>query len=69
MRPVRELKAFDKVMINAGNETSVILKIPVSSLAWFNEKQMEWVISPGKYQLEAASSSRDIRKVAEITIK
>jgi hypothetical protein len=30
---------------------------------------MNWVISPGKYQLAIGSSSRDIRKVIEINIK
>jgi beta-glucosidase len=69
MRPVRELKAFKKVLIPAGKEGIVEMSIPVSSLAWFDEATMKWIISPGKYQLSAGSSSRDIRKVVEIVVK
>ena len=57
------------MLVTAGNETSVTLSLPIADLAWFDEKLMNWVVTPGKYQLAVGSSSRDIRKVAEIKVK
>jgi beta-glucosidase len=69
LQPVRELKAFKKVMIQAGAESNVTMDIPVSKLAWYDEGTGNWIVSPGKYQISAGSSSRDIRKMTEIEIK
>lgn len=69
MKPVRELKAFKKVMIPAGEAVTVNVELPVSDLAWFNEQTMTWEVNPGKYLLAAGSSSGDIRKVVEVAVK
>lgn len=69
MKPVRELKAFKKVMVPVGEAVTVNLELPVSDLAWFNEQTMTWEVNSGKYQLAAGSSSGDIRKVVEVAVK
>jgi beta-glucosidase len=68
-KPVRELKAFKKVAIPAGESAKVNLLIAVADLAWFDEDRMAWTVSPGKYLIAAGKSSRDIHKIAEIEIK
>jgi beta-glucosidase len=68
-RPAKELKAFKKMFVTAGNETTVTLSMPIADLAWFDEKLMNWVVNPGTYQLAIGSSSRDIRKVTQIKVK
>ncbi|HEX2936039.1 MAG TPA: glycoside hydrolase family 3 C-terminal domain-containing protein [Bacteroidales bacterium] len=55
----KELKAFQKVYLNAGEEKTVALKVKASELAYFDEKTMSWVVNPGKYRLMAGASSRD----------
>ncbi|CAN5273759.1 glycoside hydrolase family 3 C-terminal domain-containing protein [soil metagenome] len=67
-RAEKELKAFKKVMIAAGQELSVTLNIPVKDLAYFNEKTMKWVVEPGKYKLLAGTSSADIKETGTISI-
>lgn len=69
IRPAKELKAFKKMFVTAGNETTVTLELPIANLAWFDEKLMNWVVNPGTYQLAIGASSRDIRKVAQIKVK
>jgi beta-glucosidase len=64
----QELKAFKKVPVPAGNGIDVSMELRASDLSWFDEKQMKWVLTPGKYRLSAGSSSRDIRGSVEITI-
>jgi beta-glucosidase len=69
LKAVKELKGFKKILVPAGKEVAVTINIPVSSLAWFNEKQMDWNVSKGIYQISAGSSSRDLRKVLTVHIK
>jgi beta-glucosidase len=57
----KELKAFKKVFVEAGKETELELKVPVSQLAWFNEKSNSWEVFKGKYKFELGTSSREIK--------
>jgi beta-glucosidase len=69
LKAAKELKAFKKVQVTSGAEVAVTMEIPVSDLAWFDEKRMNWVVTPGQYQLMMGSSSRDIRSSAQVLIK
>lgn len=64
----KELKAFQKVFLNAGEEKTVELKVKVSDLAYFEERSMSWVVNPGKYRLMAGSSSKAQLILADIEI-
>jgi beta-glucosidase len=64
----QELKAFKKVMVPSGKGVDVTMKLCASDLSWFDDQQMKWVLTPGKYKLSAGSSSRDIRGSVEINI-
>jgi beta-glucosidase len=64
----QELKAFNKVEVPSGKGMVVTLELHASDLSWFDEKQMKWVLTPGKYRLSAGSSSRDIRGSVDINI-
>jgi beta-glucosidase len=67
-RAEKELKAFKKVKIAVGETTDVTLNIPVKDLAYYDVKTRRWVVEPGKYQLLAGTSSRDIKETVSITI-
>ena len=61
-RPLKELEAFDRVTLKAGETKEVTLEFPVSELAhWDNEKN-EWVLEHGKIEILVGSSSDDIRQ-------
>ena len=47
-RPVRELKAFSKVHLNAGESKLVKLEIPAASLGYWSPASRERVLEPGK---------------------
>ena len=57
----QELKAFKKVLVPAGKSVDVTMELHASDLSWFDDNQMKWVLTPGKYRLSSGSSSRDIR--------
>jgi beta-glucosidase len=68
-RADKELKTFKKVMIAAGQEVTVLLKIPVKDLAYYEEKSNKWVVETGEYLLKAGSSAGDIKANESFTVK
>ena len=59
-RPVRELKAFQKVWLAPGETKTVVLHLDQTSFAYFDANDMRWKINPGLFRLEIGSSSRDL---------
>lgn len=58
-RPVRELKAFARVPLAAGESAQVRVRIPVDMLN-FTDGREERIVEPGDFELMVGSSSRDI---------
>ena len=69
LRPVKELKAFEKVFLQPGEERVVELEIPVSSFAFYDEGIADWKLENDKYLLHVASSSRQIHSTTTIEVK
>ncbi|MHB8466767.1 MAG: beta-glucosidase [Acidimicrobiales bacterium] len=65
--PAKELKAFAKVTLDAGESTSVRLELNRRSFATWDTAAHDWVVVPGAYQLAIGASSRDIRHRVSIT--
>ncbi|HDQ44495.1 MAG TPA: glycosyl hydrolase [bacterium] len=60
-RPVQELKGFEKVFLRPWEEKEVCIRVPVRDLAFFDDREMEWAVPAGVYELLIGASSRDIR--------
>ena len=60
VRPVLELKDFKKVMLKAGESTTVTFRIDKEKLSFFNQ-QLQWVAEPGDFDIMMGASSRDLR--------
>ena len=58
-RPVKELRAFARVALRAGQKRPVTLSVPVSSLAYFCESEDDFVLEPLEYEFIAAQHSAD----------
>jgi beta-glucosidase len=69
LRPVKELKAFSKVMLEPGESKPVELELPVKNWAFYNDKSKQWDLEPGKFTLLIGSSSSDIRQKITITVE
>lgn len=67
-RAAKELKAFKKIMVAPGATANVTLFIPVKDLAYYEEKISKWIVEPGKYQLVAGTSSRDITQTINFKV-
>ncbi|MCM1070954.1 MAG: glycoside hydrolase family 3 C-terminal domain-containing protein [Alistipes timonensis] len=60
-RPAKELKAFSKTMVLPGEKTIVTARIPVASLAYYDDSLHRWVVDRDEFTILAGSSSTDIR--------
>jgi beta-glucosidase len=61
VRPVKELKAFEKVQLAPGEARTVRFTLSPADLAYYDATQRRWVSTPGTYHVLVGSSSRDIR--------
>jgi beta-glucosidase len=60
-RPFQELKAFQKVSLNAGEHKVITFQVSKEDLSFYDSSKQSWVVEPGKFTLRIGSSSRDIR--------
>lgn len=56
VRPVKELKRFERVELKAGETKHCRFELPVSDLAFWN-RDREYVVEPGNFQLWVAGDS------------
>ena len=56
VRPVKELKGFERITLKAGETKHCRYELKVSELAYWN-RDMEYVVEPGKFQLWVAGDS------------
>ena len=66
-RPVKELKAFQRIHLKAGEKKTVSLKITAEQLAFYN-KDMERKVEAGKFKVMAGNSSENILLEGEFEI-
>lgn len=69
IRPVRELKGFEKVSLKPNETKTVSVKLCKRSFAFYNEEINDWYVPEGTYIIEAGQSSRDILLSKEVYIK
>ena len=68
-KPEKELKAFMKTKnLKPGESAMVVLTVGTSELASFDEQSSSWIVTPGVYQFQIASSSRDIKMVLDANV-
>lgn len=60
-RPKRELKAFTKVFIKAGQSKAIAITIPYSSLSLYSKSSSSFEVENGQYSIEVGASCGDIR--------
>ena len=65
LRPLKELKGFQKILLRPGEERTVTFAVTPDMLEFFDDKKHEWRAEPGKFKLYVGSSSADIRSEAE----
>lgn len=68
-RPVKELKAFEKIMLQPGETKTVTFNVKRDDLAYFSQIENKWVVEPGRYRVFVGSSSADDAHQAVLEVK
>ncbi|MCR4844353.1 MAG: glycoside hydrolase family 3 C-terminal domain-containing protein [Bacteroidales bacterium] len=66
--PAKELKAFQRISLAAGETKTVTLTVPVKDLRYWNEAVNAWDLEHGKLQILVGAASNDIRSTVEVNI-
>ncbi|NLC92383.1 MAG: glycosyl hydrolase [Treponema sp.] len=69
VRPEKELKGFDKVSLNPGEEKTIIFVLNKRSFAYFNTEINDWYCASGLYELIIGASSEDLRLSTKVEVK
>lgn len=68
-RPVKELKAFEKVQLNPGETKRVVLELSNKDLAFWDIVKHDWKVEPGQFQILVGASSKDIKLKASFELE
>lgn len=67
-RPDKELKGFDKIALQPGEEKTVTLELDRRAFAFYDAGLKEWVLETGDFEILVGASSRDIRLAATVSL-
>jgi len=69
MRPAKELKAFRKIYLKAGEVKNTSITFKVNDMAYYDDKTGTWKVDAGDFEISLGTSSRDIKFTSPITVK
>ncbi|MGN7416079.1 beta-glucosidase family protein [Paenibacillus sp. SAF-068] len=69
IRPVKELKAFAKVALDAGESKVVSFTLSKRSFAYYNVDMKDWHVETGEFEIQVGSSSRDIHVHTRVNVE
>ena len=67
-RPIKQLRAFKRVMIKAGRTASVRLDVPAQQLAYWDEKGRKWALESAPVTLSVGPNSASTPLSAQIEV-
>ena len=68
LRPVRELKGFEKVELQPGESKEVSFVLDKRAFAYWNTDLGDWHVETGEFTIEVGQSSRDIDVCGTVTV-
>ncbi len=68
-RPVKELKGFQKVFLQPGQNRDVTITIDRSALSYYDDTRQEWVCEPGDFEALIGTASDRITSRVKFTLK
>ncbi len=68
-RPIKELKAFEKVFLKVGESKEVLFLLEPSAFQYWHPEHKKWTAEPGEFKIFIGASSRDLRLSKSISLK
>lgn len=67
-KPIRQLKGFEKLLLQPGETKTVSIHVPLRDITFWNHFRQKMMIEPGKYVVEVGPSSTELPCSAHFTI-
>lgn len=69
-RPLKELKGFERIFVEAGKTESVLFSLSLKdSASYFDEYMDKWSLENGSYEVQVGTSSDDIQLYQKFSVK
>jgi len=68
-RPVKELKAFEKVFLKTEESKELSFKLESSAFQFWHPELKTWTAEPGEFEILVGASSKDLRLRKRITLQ
>ncbi len=68
VRPVKELKGFEKVFLQAGESRNVIISLPEDAFKFYDINAKSWVLEKGVFEILVGNSSANILQKSKIEL-
>ena len=69
IRPAKELKGFEKVVLAPGETKTVTFTLNKRAFAYWNTQLHDWHVETGEFRILIGKSSRDIQLEAAVTVE
>jgi len=69
IRPLKELKGFDKVALEPGEEKTVSFELDKRSFAYYEVEEKDWIVESGQFEILIGRSSQDIAQSETVTVR
>ncbi len=68
-RPAKELRAFNKVFLKAGEEKEITIELSKRAFAYYNVNINDWHVESGEFDILVGASSRDIKLSSTVNVQ
>ena len=68
IRPIKELKGFEKVFLKAGETKKVVFHLNKKSFAYYEPAISDWFVEYGEFEILIGASSKDIRSSKSVYV-
>lgn len=69
IRPIKELKGFEKIELEPGEEKEITFTLDRRSFAFYSVKTHDWFVESGDFEIMIGKSSRDIVLTEKVNVK
>ncbi|MCK4343839.1 MAG: glycoside hydrolase family 3 C-terminal domain-containing protein [Bacteroidales bacterium] len=68
-QPIKSLKGFKRAFLKKGETKTIEIPVKINDLSYYDEKQGDFVLEPGVFELQIGASSSDIRLKTHIIVR
>lgn len=68
IRPIKELKRFEKIELKPGETKTVSFKLDIEDFDYYNPQYQKWVIEDGEFEIMIGKSSKEICLTKEVKL-